>query len=153
MPSTTPIVCDDDLDSYDKVKVSRLNSDTNSELSPTDWWRPDDPSSNETSPYTDSYLEITFDVSVNVESVTIKNDQDAPDEDVRLAVEFQAGDRAPYYPLFEDGKPVILRGKADSKIDLPPSLPAVTGLRVYLVSPSPNFKYQVVLHGCEEEGM
>ena len=69
-----------------------------------------------------------------------------------LPLNFSQSDRLPYIPLVDETNSGIFIGNTESKIPLPPSLPFVTSIRVYIVGPNPDTSYQVILNGCEEKG-
>lgn len=151
-PSTTPEECAEDLDDYDKVTVSRENSDSSSLVTPDQWWKPDSPPESTETPHEGSYLTVTFDPRSKVTSVIVTNEEGVPDEEVTIAFEFQPSDRAQYLPLADEANSNIFIGKTDTKISLPSSLPFITRLRVYLVKPNPDASYKIVFNGCEETG-
>ena len=150
-PSTTPEECAEDLDDYDKVTVSRENSDSSSPVTPDQWWKPDSPSKTTVYPHEGSHLIVTFDPRSTVTSVIVTNEEGVPEE-VTIAFEFQPSDRAKYLPLANEANSNIFIGNTDTKISLPSSLPFITRLRVYLIKPNPDASYKIVFNGCEETG-
>ena len=150
-PSTTPEECAEDLDNYEPVTVTREDFDTGSPISPDEWWIPDNPPENQDSPYDGSHVTVTFNPRSEVTSVIVKN-KEGEVEELRLAFEFQPSDRLPYIPLVDETNSGIFIGNTGSKIPLPPSLPFVTSIRVYIVGPNPDTSYQVIFNGCEEKG-
>lgn len=152
-PSTTaPEECAEDLDLYDPVTVTRINSDTGSMISPQSWWRPARLPEDEDFPYSGSYLEFQFTPRALVTSLVI-NSVLGRDEEVAITLKVRENAITDYYSLVDEAAlSRIFVGITGTKIYLPPSTPFATGLRVFIIRTSPGASYQVVLNGCEETG-
>ena len=127
--------------------MNREASDTDLPVLPNEWWGPDS-LPDEDSPYDGSHLLVSFNPPSNVMSVIVKNEEGLVEE-VRLAFEFQSSE---FEGLEGDfGSPIFV-GDTESKIPLPPGMPPVTKLRLYVIKPIRNTTYQVIFIGCEEKG-
>ena len=150
-PSTTPEECAEDLDVYPPVNVMREESDTGTTLTRDDWWYPNNPPDDENLPYKGSYLDVTFSPRVQITSVIIKSQQGQPG-DITVAFQFQPGDRLTYLPLIDETGSRVFYGQPDTKIPMPPSMPYVTGMKVFIITSNQD-GYKVIFNGCEREGM
>lgn len=150
-PTTTPEECSEDLDFYEPVTVTRLNSDTGSSLLPQDWWSPESPPGNVDFPHEGSFLEVHFAPRSRVTSVIINSISGATVA-VLIAFKFQPSETSGFFPLKDETNSPIFTGFTGSKTHLSPSTPFVARLKVYIVSPVSSTEYQVIFNGCEEEG-
>ena len=155
VPSTTaqptpPRVCDENLDYYEPVDVTRKDSDNNSFLGPSDTWKPDKPP-NFTSPHEGSHMLVKFKPRTEVTSVTVKNDKGTRVM-VYLAFKVKPSDREDFLPLVNPSGQKIFGGFTGDKIPLPESTPYVVEMEVYIVNPESTQGFLVVFNGCEHRG-
>ena len=149
LQTTTEKVCDENLDNYEAVVVTRTNED-GSPLAPGAPWKPTIPSEF-TTPYSGSPMTVTFTPRSEVTSVTVYSD-DETDNVVFVAFEVKPSDREDFVPLVNSDGTRFFMGTPGIKIGLPLSTPYVVEIKVYIVNPKPTSSFEVIFNGCEHRG-
>ena len=142
-------MCDENLDAYEPVSVSRSTED-GTPVGPDDLWKPSNPPSLG-NPYSGSHLSVTFTPRSEVTSVTILKDNFSP-ENVKVAFKVKPREGDEPVPLPRADGSDIFYGVPGFKIELPPNTPYVVEIEVYIVAPLDSDNFKVVFNGCEHVG-
>ncbi|XP_022111642.1 mucin-2-like, partial [Acanthaster planci] len=146
VPTTTERVCNENLDRYEPVSLSRATENGIS-IGPNDFWKPSN-SPSETNPYSGSHLSVTFTPRTEVTSVTIYKDNDNL-EVVKVAFKVTPSDTDELVPLRSSNGYGVFDGVPGQRIALPPDTPYVVEIEVYILNPLQNDSFKVVFNGCE----
>ena len=142
-------MCDENLDAYEPVSVSRSTED-GTPVGPDDLWKPSNPPP-EDNPYSGSHLSVMFTPRAEVTSVTILTDNDSLGlVKVAFKVKPLEGDELVSLPR-SDGSDIFY-GVPGVKIPLPRNTPYVVEIEVYIVAPLDSDNFKVVFNGCEHVG-
>ena len=150
VPSTTGKVCDENLDTYAPVTVSRTAGD-GSAIGPDDFWLPDSNPFDPSDPYSAPKLTLTFDPQSEIRSVTVY-DSDGSSDAVVIAIKSKSTQNSPLEDLLNDSGGNTFESPPGSAIVLPNAPQYAEQLDVHIVNPSSNRKYQVRANGCEHAG-
>ena len=149
MQTTTEKVCDENLDTYEPVSVSRTTED-GTPVGPNNLWRPSNPPT-EDNPYSGSHLSVRFTPRAEVTSVTILKDNESREVlKVAFRVKPREGDELVPLPR-SDGSDIFYR-QPGLEIRLPPNTPYVVEIEIYIVDPLGNESFIVLFNGCEHVG-
>ena len=128
--------------------MNRLNYDTYTFLNRYDWWKPINPSTNESNPYYGSRMTTVFNPKAIFASVIVE-ERHGNIEKVQLAfgVKYEVG-TVRYTPLQNDEGGLVFEGYTGSEIILPGNTPEVFAFAMFIINPPESSSYRMSFYGC-----
>ena len=146
VPPTTVGVCDENMDEYGQVDVTRTD-EAGSPINKGDGWTPNNPST-DSEPYSGSHINVNFDEPVKITSILVET-SDGSDETVKIAVRVKVEGSDIFIQISNraDDKNVF-NTDPGSKIPIPDGIGPVVEIEVYVVDPKPDSPIKVTPYGC-----
>ena len=148
--TTTEHICDEDMDEYGPVDVTR-STDPETDLEDDGFWSPSS-LSNTSNPYEGSPLTIATSSPVQLTSLQVDK-QDGDDTPVVVTIRVKPVGSDEFVPVInpETGTPFfeVIPGE---KFPLPDDMPPGDAIEVYVVEPGSDSPLDVTPFGCEHPG-
>ena len=150
IPITTEHVCDENMDEYGEVDVTR-SVEAGDDLDDDDWWTPSS-GSNTSSPYEGSPLTIATTSPGQITSLLVER-QDDDNTTIRVAVRVKPSGSEDFEPVLNpDNNSTWFEVTPGEKIPLPEGIPVGSVIEVYVIEPVPDSPLSVTPFGCKPPG-